>query len=142
MAWKEQRVMGLKIDFVERASRPGANLSSLCREFGVSRQTGHKWLRRFRRQGYNGLEDKSRRPKTAPLATGEDIVMAVLTARRRHPSWGPRKLVTLLARELGDDAPSERTIARVLERFSQIRRKRSKRPLNVVERAPTFAAKA
>jgi putative transposase len=142
MAWKEQRVMGLKIDFVERASRPGANLSALCREFGVSRQTGHKWLKRFRGHGYNGLEDRSRRPKSVPLATGEDVVMAILAARRRHPSWGPRKFVTLLARELGDDAPSERTIARVLERFSQIRRKRPRRPLNVVEKAPALTAKA
>ena len=40
--------MSLKMEFVERASKPGANISALCREFGVSRETGHKWLRRAR----------------------------------------------------------------------------------------------
>jgi transposase InsO family protein len=142
MGWKEQRVMGLKIDFVERASKPDANMSALCREFGVSRQTGHKWLRRFRVHGYDGLEEKSRRPKAAPLATAEDVVVAILGTRRKHASWGPRKIFTLLQRQLGDDAPSERTIARVLERFAQIRKRRSQRPLNVIERAPVVSAKA
>src|SRR5437764_155829 len=44
MPWKEQRAMSLKLQFVERAAQKGSNLSALCEEFGVSRQTGHKWL--------------------------------------------------------------------------------------------------
>jgi len=38
----------------------GANISALCREYGISRQTGHKWLRRFRAQGYTGLVEAYR----------------------------------------------------------------------------------
>ena len=54
--------MGLKLDFVEMAMQPGAKLAPLCREFGVSRPTGTKWVKRFKEEGYAGLEERSRRP--------------------------------------------------------------------------------
>jgi len=57
----------MKIELVERAEK-GEKISALCRHFGVSRTTPHKWLKRFRERGYEGLEELSRRPKTAPLA--------------------------------------------------------------------------
>ena len=105
--------MSSKIAFIEQASRPRANIAALCREHGISRQTGHKWLKRYQAVGYEGLEDQSRRPKSAPLATGEDIVSALLVARAKHARWGPRKLVRLLERQFGELAPSERTVARI-----------------------------
>ncbi|MFL5398023.1 MAG: helix-turn-helix domain-containing protein, partial [Myxococcales bacterium] len=40
------------MQFIEAASQPGANISQLCREHGVSRQTGHKWLKRVDDRGY------------------------------------------------------------------------------------------
>ena len=59
--------MSLKIDFVERAQK-GEKISPLCEEFGISRTTGHKWIKRFEALGYAGLDEESRRPKTAPFA--------------------------------------------------------------------------
>lgn len=132
--------MSSKILFVEAAIRPGANVSALCREHGISRQTAYKWLRRFRARGYEGLEEGSRRPRSAPLATAEEVVAALLAARVKYPRWGPRKLAGVLRREFRDDTPSERTIARILDRFGQIRRRRRKRGLSVVERAPQVTA--
>ena len=61
MPWKEQRAMNQKLEFIEKAGARGANISALCREYGISRQTGHKWLRRFRAQGYTGLTEQIRR---------------------------------------------------------------------------------
>lgn len=133
--------MSLKIEFVERAGRKGANRAALCREFGISRQVGYKWIKRFEKYGYDGLDDRSRRPKSSPLITAEDVVIAIVEARNMHPSWGPRKLIRLLSRRLGEDTPSERTIARVLDRFGQIRRKRKRRPLSIIERAPDVVPK-
>src|SRR6476619_3242681 len=100
MPWKEHRVMSLKIEFIERATAKGANIAKLCREYGVSRQTGHKWIERFRKQGYDGLEERSRRPVSAPLATAEDVVVAIVRARDTHPKWGPIKLRELLVPQL------------------------------------------
>jgi len=134
--------MSLKMEFVEKASKPDANVAALCREFGISRETGHKWLRRFREQGYGGLEDKSRRPVSSPLSTAEALVLATLEAREAYPRWGPKKLVEVLRRRFGNQTPSRATIARVLERFGVVRRRRRLRPLSVIERAPEVVAKA
>src|SRR5262245_61814029 len=137
MPWKEQRAMSLKMAFVEKAVRPGAQMAALCREFGVSRQTGYKWLNRFKRSGYDGLEESSRRPRSAPLATAEDVVMEILKLRDRYPRRGPRKLVNLLRAKLGTQTPSVSTVARVLRRFAKVRQKGKFRRVSIVERAPT-----
>src|SRR2546425_2313405 len=116
--------MSKKLQFIEKASMPGANVSALCREYGISRQTGHKWLRRFQEEGYTGLSEQSRRPLSSPLTTGEEIVVRILEWRERHWSWGPDKIARVLRRELGDEAPSKSTVARVLARLGKLRRRR------------------
>ena len=63
------------------AAERGEKVSALCREFGLSRTTGHKWFKRFKELGCEGLEKESRRPKWTRLAAAEDLVMAVLEAR-------------------------------------------------------------
>jgi putative transposase len=133
--------MGQRRDFVERATK-GESISALAREFGVSRQTGHKWLTRFQERGYDGLEERSRRPAATPLATAEDVVLGVLAERKKHPTWGPRKLAIVLGRTLGDASPSERTIARILKRAELVRTRKKRRPPNVVDRAPVVVTTA
>jgi putative transposase len=141
MPWKEQRAMSQKMEFVERAAK-GEPVATLCREFGVSRTTGHKWVKRYKERGYEGLEEHSRRPKSVPLATAEDIVVAVLEARQAHPTWGPEKLAIVLRRRFREQTPSKRTIARILSRAQLIRKRVKRRPPNVVERAPQVQAHA
>lgn len=132
--------MSLKIEFVERAEK-GEAISALCREFGISRTAGHKWVKRFRERGYDGLEDSSKRPRSTPLATAEQLVLAVLESRESHPRWGPQKLEVLLRRRFGDQTPSERTIARILRRAGKVRERRRRRPLSIVENAPSVQAR-
>ena len=69
--------MKLKQDFVLAALAPDANVAELCREHGISRKTGYKWLERFREGGLPALEDMSRRPHTSPRRARH--------ARRAHP---------------------------------------------------------
>jgi transposase InsO family protein len=90
--------MSLKREFVMLATRPGANISALCRRFQISRPTGYKWLRRYRREGLEGLRDRSRRPHTSPNQTPEPIADAVCAVRRTHPAWGGRKIEAVLHR--------------------------------------------
>ena len=134
--------MSSKIEFIEQATKPHANIAELCREHGISRQTAYKWLKRYQVRGYDGLEEHSRRPRSSPLMTGEEVVAALLAARAAHPRWGPRKLVGILRGQLGAATPSERTVARILDRFGEVRRRRKRRGLSVVERAPEVTAKA
>jgi putative transposase len=116
--------MSEKLKFIEKAGAPGANISALCLEYGISRQTGHKWLRRFRADGYPGLVEESRRPDSSPLTTGEEIVVRLLELRERHSTWGADKLSRVLRREIGDEAPSKSTVSRILCRLGRLKRRR------------------
>lgn len=116
--------MSQKREFIEKATQPGAKISVLCAEFGISRQTGHKWLRRFREQGPLGLVEQSRRPERSPHVTAEAMVLSIAELRDRHPSWGAQVIAGVLARRLGDEAPSRATVARVLSRLGKIKRRR------------------
>ena len=116
--------MSQKLEFVEKATASGANVAALCREYGISRQTGHKWIRRYQKDGYVGLVEQSRRPVSSPLATGEEIVVSILELKERHPSYGPQKIFLVLARKLGAGAPGRSTIARVLRRLGRVKRRR------------------
>jgi transposase-like protein len=85
--------MCLRREFVELASVEGANISALCRRFGVSRKTGYKWLKRYRSQGRSGLSDRSRRPTQMRCATPTLIEQQVLAVRDAHRAWGGRKML-------------------------------------------------
>ena len=127
--------MSQKLEFIEKASAPEANISALCREYGISRQTGHKWLRRFRAQGYTGLVEQSRRPLVSPFTTAEEVVVRILELRDHHWSWGPDKIARVLRRAHGEGAPSKSTVARVLQRLGKMsRRRRRVRVWSVNER--------
>src|SRR6478672_8622082 len=134
MPWQEHRTMDLRNEFVLAATSPGANVSQLCREHGVSRTNGYKWLRRFRAEGQAGLDDRSRRPKTTSGINGE-IVLRIIELRRRYPKWGAKKLRKILRGSLDRaDVPSAKTIARVLDRAGEPRLRKPRRRLRVVLR--------
>ncbi len=128
--------MTQKLQFVDRASAPGANVSALCREFGISRQTGHKWLRRFREASYPGLVEESRRPVTSPLTTAEELVVRIVELRDWHPTWGADKISRILRRAHGEDAPSRSTVARILSRLGKVRRRRPRVRIWTVDERP------
>jgi putative transposase len=143
MPWEEHTKMSLKETFVQRAVAPGANMSALCDEFDISRETGHKWKRRFEVEGLDGLAERSRRPRSAPLSTAEDVVMEVLRLREAYPRWGPKKIVLLMQPKLKAETPSVSTVARLLRRFGKIRSKRRRPALSLVEKsAPVRATKS
>ena len=99
MPWRVRDVMDQKISFVVRATVPGANLSALCREYGISRPTGYLWRKRYREAwSVTGLEERSRRPRHSPQRTPAAVEARVVELRRRH-GWGGKKLQVLLERD-------------------------------------------
>ena len=95
------------------AGRDGSNVSSLCRQFGISRTCGYKWLGRSFAGEY---EDRSRRPVRSPFRTSEAIESRIVALRLAHPHWGGRKLRRLLELEGICRAPSASTVTEVLRR--------------------------
>ena len=60
MPWEYKTVRAQREEFVLAAQR-GGNFSALCREFGISRKTGYKWMQRA--QNGEEFDDRSRKPK-------------------------------------------------------------------------------
>ena len=70
MAWRESSVVEERLRFVVAASRKEKNIAALCREFQISRETGHVWLKRYQAGGSGAVVDRSRRPLHSPARTG------------------------------------------------------------------------
>jgi putative transposase len=75
--------------------------SGLCEKHGISRPTGYKWIERYRREGAGGLEERSRAAKGHPNALDAKVEEMILAARAKHPSWGPKKLVSWIQQREG-----------------------------------------
>jgi transposase InsO family protein len=103
-------------------------MAALCREYGISPKTGYKFLARYESWGEAGMDDRSRRPKSSPVATSRELLEQILQARKQHPTWGPRKLRVLLVQSLpGVQIPSRATIANVLHRHQLTKPQRRRR---------------
>jgi transposase InsO family protein len=74
----------------------GHKPGEVAKQLGVSRQTVHKWTRRFREEGLSGLVDRSSRPLTSPRRVSEITVARIVKARLDHFA-GPIALSGLLA---------------------------------------------
>jgi hypothetical protein len=74
-------------------------MTELCASFGIARETGYVWLRRYRQSGIAGLVELNRAPHRHANQTLEPIERAVLELRQQHMRWGPRKLKRILERD-------------------------------------------
>lgn len=93
---------------VERVAGEQRPVAHVAAELGVSRQCAHRWVRRFREEGFAGLVDRSSRPHHCPRQTPaatEDAVITLRGRERRGQDW--------IAAELGVPA---RTVSSILRR--------------------------
>jgi transposase InsO family protein len=118
MSWKETTSMTLRTEFTALARGQGVSVSELARRFGISRKTAYKWLARASTD--EPLSDRSRRPRTSPTRTDEDIAQALVELRRAHPCWGGRKLHQVLLDRGHTDVPAASTITHILRRHGLI----------------------
>lgn len=119
MPWKQVNVNEQRMEFVLEGRQPGANISQLCRQYGVSRDTGHRWLKRAEEcQTLMELCETSRRPHHSPCQTEANIEQRV-EQLRRQTGWGAPKLQWLLGQEGVKLAVS--TVHRILQRRQLIR---------------------
>lgn len=142
MSWKQISSLARRLQFAKLALKGQESLSRLCRLFGFSRKSGYKWKARFEREGRRGLRNRVRRPKRSPRAISPKWWKRVRALRRRHRSWGGKKLRACLRREYpGQRVPSVRTIANWLSRMKLTRpwRRRSSRGPQIRSGALTVA---
>lgn len=120
MPWKAMSEMDSREEFVRLAEQGEVPIAELCRRFGVSRDSGHRLLRRVKSEGQAGLRPRSRRPHGSPKRTSEAMEAEVLGLRERHPAWGGRKLARRL-KDLGRvEVPAPSTVTDILRRHGRL----------------------
>ena len=129
MPWKDSRPMDERVLFVADYVRELYSFSELCSRYGVSRKTGYKWIERYRRDGAQGLEERSRRPASQPAQLPYALQQAIIALRgSRRTELGPKKIqVRLRERYPDQDVPSRTTIYNVLKRAGLITPRRLRR---------------
>jgi transposase InsO family protein len=88
--------MDQKTQFIADYLRRTLSMTEVCALYGVSRQTGYKWIEHDLTSGPLGLEERSRKPSSRPTQTPQHVVEALIELRHQHPSWGAKKLLAIL----------------------------------------------
>jgi len=127
MPWQECSKMDERMRFVARLL-DGEKMAVLCREFDISRKTGHKIFNRYKASGLEGLTDRSRRPYRQANRLPMQIEKLVVQIKREHPSWGAPKIREKIKRLHADLAlPAISTVHAVLDRHELVDHSRQRR---------------
>lgn len=127
--------MEQKQRFVSLAESGRFTVTELCESLGISRKTGHKWLARYREGGTAGLGERSRAPKSVTNRTAESIQRLIVSEKRLHPTWGPKKIRRVLNSKHGvERPPAVSTVGEVLKRHGLVKARKRRGGLFTVER--------
>lgn len=128
MPWKECDIMDQKLKFVARLLE-GEKMTTLCREFSISRKTGYKIYNRYKDCGLEGLNDRSRRPYRQANKLPFQIESLIIQLKKDKPNWGAPKIRELLKRRYPHikHLPATSTVHSVLDRSGLVTTRRKKR---------------
>jgi len=127
MPWQECSKMDERMRFIARLL-DGEKMAVLCREFDISRKTGHKIFNRYKLSGLEGLTDRSRRPYRQANRLPLQIEKLIVQLKREHPSWGAPKIREKI-RRLHEDLPlpAISTVHAILDRHELVDHSRRRR---------------
>jgi len=98
-AMREMSVTEQRYKAVQAVIGAGRTVGEVASEWGVCRQTMHRWLARYEGEGLEGLGNRSSRPAHCPHQMAPDVEAMVLEMRRAHAYWGARRIAFELARK-------------------------------------------
>lgn len=137
MPWKQSSRVTERLRFVALVKEGHYQMKELCERFGVSRQTGYDTLNRYSAKGVDGLKDGSHVPHTYPHRITEEMREVLLSARRAHPDWGPRKILDWLQRRQPELAvPAASTVGDLYSREKLVKTRQRTRSWRHPGRSP------
>lgn len=117
--------MDLRVQFAGEWRKDEIPFAELCRRYGISRKTGYKWVERYLDAGPAALEERSSRPHSNSRATDPAVVHALLVLRKHRPFYGPKKLLTDLAKYYPQlKPPAASTVGDILKRHGLVKSRR------------------
>ncbi|MFB3111903.1 MAG: integrase core domain-containing protein [Gemmatimonadales bacterium] len=127
MPWLETNPVLERQHFVQDLDSGHWTMTELCVRYGISRNTGYKWLDRYRQSGTSGLHDHSRAPRSCPHQTPDELVKLILEEHTRY-HWGARKILKRLRTKYPDRSwPARSTIFDILLRHGRVQHRRRRR---------------
>ena len=126
MPWREADPVSERARFVGEHASGYWTMTELCERFGISRATGHKWVRRWRLE--RSLAEKPRAPRGCPHRTPREVEELIVELRRKRPGWGAITLRQRLAKlHPGLALPAPATIAEIIDRRGLVQPRRPRR---------------
>jgi len=139
MPFKERSAMDEKQSFIQEYLAGGVSFTELCKAFGISRTLGYKYLERFRREGWAGMEERSHAAHRVWNKTSDAVEQLILALRRKNPRWGARTIHDLLQGSIAKEVlPAESTIDLILKRHGLVKQRRRVRRIR--DAHPIFRA--
>ena len=114
MPWEQKTVMQERERFVADVENRIDTVTALCNQYGISRKTGYKWIRRAA-EGQR-LCDQSRCPHQQPSKTAWETEELILALREANPSWGGKTIKAVLESAGFEGIPSAKTCGNILKR--------------------------
>ena len=84
----ELRLVEQRYAAVLEVINDAASVTDVAFRFGVTRQTVHRWLRRYAAEGLAGLADGSTAPLSCPHQMPPEVEARIVELRRLQPGWG------------------------------------------------------
>ena len=129
MPWKVCEKVDEKIKFIARYM-DGETIASLCREFGISRVTGHKIIDRYKEHGLDAFKEISRRPYRQANKLPFQLEKMIVGLKKEKPHWGAMKIRERLIQKYPDiiQPPACSTVHAVLDRneLVNVRKRRNR----------------
>ncbi|MFT7670533.1 MAG: putative transposase [Planctomycetota bacterium] len=127
MPWHQSDPVNERLKFVAAVQQGDESMTHCWAQFGISRKTGYRLMKRYVGEGPAALSEQSRAPKSHPNRTPPEMERSILLVRKAHPTWGSKKIIAVLRRENKELAlPARSTVDQVLKRAGLVPKGRRK----------------
>ena len=123
MAWNERTVKEMRKEFVTRVLAHEKSKAALCREYGISRPTGDKWIKRY--LANESMEDRSRAPFNTPNKINAALEAEIVQARTDNFGLGAAKIRKIMQNEGYTNLPCIKTFNNIFSRNGLITKEAS-----------------
>ncbi|MDQ4029048.1 MAG: helix-turn-helix domain-containing protein [Actinomycetota bacterium] len=108
----ELSVMEQRYQAVMAVVQDGWKVTEVADRLGVTRQAVHRWIGRYEAGGLPALADRSHRPNSCSHQISPELEAVICELRRRHPGWGPRRILHELGPQGVDPLPGRSSVYR------------------------------
>lgn len=125
MAWENFKVEEQRKQLIQAYIEGEHSMKDLCIKYGISRKTAYKWYNRFLEEGEDGLKDQSKAPLMPNHLYTEEQIDLLLDYKRKHLTWGPKKiLINIKNAYPDDDWPSPTRLYKIFKEYHLVTKRK------------------